>query len=88
MKQYFEKLLLLIAAESEQIEAVEQAKKIISESRSWSYPDVPINGDDIIAIGYKGQKIGEIKDFLLENWIESDFSLSKEQLLSLLINKF
>ena len=88
VKQYFEKLLLLIAAESERIEAVEQAKKIISESRSWSYPDVPISGDDIIAIGYKGQKIGEIKDFLLEHWIESDFSLSKEQLLSILTNKF
>jgi poly(A) polymerase len=44
-------------------------------------PKFPINGGDLIALNITGKEIGNILPKLKKQWIESEFSISKENLL-------
>ena len=47
------------------------------------FPDCPVTGDDLIALGYKpGKDMGNMLCRLHEKWVDSKYRLSKEQLLS------
>ena len=56
--------------------------------RSWEPPKFPINGLDLKEHGVnRGQFIGYCLDNLKLAWIESDFTLEKDQLLSETLKK-
>ena len=44
--------------------------------------NMPINGRMLGKLGYKGREIGNELEYLKKLWIDSDFKLSKEQLLT------
>ena len=55
------------------------AAKAISDA--WIPPEFPLGGDDALAIGLSGAAIGNALHTLVREWIESDFSLSRESLM-------
>lgn len=55
---------------------------LLNQLRDWQPPQFPVSGKDLIALGIpKGRRFGNILDRLKESWIESDYELTKEQLL-------
>ena len=40
----------------------------------------PVNGNDLIKMGYSGKAIGTILERLKKTWIDSGFKLNKQQL--------
>lgn len=55
---------------------------LLNQLRDWQPPQFPVSGKDLIALGIpKGRHFGNILDRLKESWIESDYELTKEQLL-------
>jgi len=53
-------------------------------AQKWQPPQFPVTGDDLIAIGIKpGKPMGDLLRRLEDKWEESDYKLSKEQLLKL-----
>jgi poly(A) polymerase len=57
--------------------------KLIAQAESAVVPKFPINGDDMLKIGYAGKAMGVVLKQLEKAWVESDFKLSKAQLLAL-----
>lgn len=49
---------------------------------NFEIPIFPVNGDDLIELGFEGVKIGETLTNLKQKWIESEFKMSREELLS------
>ena len=53
--------------------------------RTWTPPEFPVNGNDIMATGVKsGPDVGKALYTLYMAWEESEYVLSKEELLKLL----
>ncbi len=51
-------------------------------AKNWQPPVIPINGNDLIEVGIKeGKKLGEQLQLLEKLWEESDYKLTKEELL-------
>lgn len=49
---------------------------------AWDVPKCPVNGGDLIKAGHKkGPALGAVLSGLRERWIESDYTLTREQLL-------
>ena len=48
----------------------------------WQAPAFPLRGDDIVALGVQGPDIGAALRGLEHDWIESDFALTRDQLLA------
>eukprot|EP00035_Acanthoeca_spectabilis_P023549 m.449859 g.449859 ORF g.449859 m.449859 type:complete len:567 (-) comp19884_c0_seq1:114-1814(-) len=49
---------------------------------AWDVPKCPVNGGDLIKAGHKkGPALGAVLSELRERWIESDYTLTREQLL-------
>lgn len=59
---------------------------LFNELKTKSKPIFPINGNDLIKIGYKNNKIGNAIKFLEKKWIDNHFLLNKIQLINLLKN--
>ncbi len=58
---------------------------IINELKAWKAPVFPVTGNDLISIGTKpGPEMGKILSVLEAKWKESDYTLSKEELLKLI----
>jgi len=51
-------------------------------AKSWQMPEFKINGENVMKMGYNGPQVGKILNKLHQMWIESDFELSMEELLS------
>lgn len=51
-----------------------------------SVPDFPVNGNDLIELGYKGKNIGNIINMLKQIWVDSDFSLDRPTLINMVKN--
>ena len=49
-------------------------------------PAFPVNGKDLISLGYSGKKVGSLLELLKRKWLESDFSLGKTALINLVKN--
>ena len=62
-------------------------RDLLAAIRAWRRPDFPINGDDALAAGLKGRDIGEALSRVAKIWVESDFYLERESLLSLLVEQ-
>jgi poly(A) polymerase len=51
-------------------------------AKEWQSPQFPVTGDDLIALGINpGKNMGVLLQKLEDQWEESDYALSKEQLL-------
>ena len=44
----------------------------------------PVNGKDLMSLGYSGKEIGTYLNFLKQKWIESDFTIGKSNLIKLI----
>lgn len=65
-----------------------ECEEVISEEQPLSVKNLDINGNDIIALGYKqGKEIGLLLKYLLELVLENPKLNIKETLIQLLINK-
>lgn len=60
-------------------------RDLLAAVRAWKRPDFPIGGDDALAAGLKGQAIGQALSRAAKIWVDSDFDLSREKLLDLLV---
>ncbi len=71
----------IAAAEAVQLISTELAEKFISEYKNRVHLVFPVNGNDLLKQHLSGKVIGKILPILQERWIESDFSLTKQELL-------
>lgn len=62
---------------------ISTAIKFISEHQASARPKFQINGSDLINQGIQGVAIGKALTFLKNEWIKSDFTLSKSELLNM-----
>ncbi len=73
------KLILQLAQQNQDIENLSELLDYIDNKE---IPEFPVRGRDLIALGLKENiQIGSILKILEKKWIESDFSLSKDELL-------
>ncbi|MEM7661049.1 MAG: CCA tRNA nucleotidyltransferase [Pseudomonadota bacterium] len=57
----------------------------LAEARGWEPPDLPVTGQDLVNAGFKsGPLIGKYLADLEAEWIDSDFRMSKSDLLEAL----
>ena len=50
---------------------------------SFEKPEFPVNGQDLLAMGYKaGPNLGQLLSDLQDQWMKSNYKLSKEELLN------
>jgi poly(A) polymerase len=57
--------------------------KLYAEAERWRRPAMPVSGEDLLARGVtEGPAIGEALRKLEAAWIESDFALGRDALLS------
>jgi len=54
--------------------------------KNSSIPKFPLDGNDLIKMGYRGEVLGKLIKSLKHKWIESDFVLNKEKLINLVKN--
>lgn len=60
-------------------------QEIMNELTQWEVPIFDFNGDDIKKLGIKtGKKIGELLQYAEKSWIDSDFTLNKNEIKDLL----
>jgi poly(A) polymerase len=56
--------------------------KALALPERWRAPSFPIGGNDIMALGaLEGPEIGELLKVLEQDWIDSGFSLGRDELL-------
>ena len=73
----------LLIEQSLQRRVITTSKDIIKNIEETEIPVFPLKGRDIISAGVKDNRhIGDILDSLEQMWVNSDFSLSKDQLLA------
>ncbi len=63
-------------------------KEIKENKEELSLRDLKINGNDLKALGFRGKKIGEILNFLLEHVFDSPCDNKKEKLLEIVSKSF
>ena len=51
-------------------------------SENWTRPKFPLGGNDALAAGLDGPRIGAALNALEEDWIASGFSLKRSELLT------
>lgn len=56
-------------------------KKAYELVASYKHKKLPIDGNDLLELGFSGKLIAKGIEYGEQKWIESDFSLNKEQLL-------
>lgn len=74
----YKKLLMLANIENPDLDRYNRYKTL---ANTWAAPIFIINGEDLKKIGYNGAEIGKRLNSLHSMWIESNFELTKEQLL-------
>lgn len=62
-------------------------RDLLAAIRAWRRPDLPINGDDALAIGLTGAEIGKALSRVAKVWVASDFDLDREALLAELVQQ-
>ena len=79
---YFQNIVLLKGALTNN-DKTALAITLANSSTQWHFPNFPVTGHDLKELGITGKDIGTIKQLLLINWINSDFSDEKKLLLNL-----
>ena len=76
---------------SERIEKFDKIAEIISkleqENLSFSLKDLAVNGNDLIALGFRGKEIGNALNLLLESVLSENVENKKDSLLNYLNSK-
>lgn len=58
-------------------------RDVHSQARTWRRPVIPVAGADLLALGVtEGPAIGQMLRRMEEAWIESDFTLDRQQLIA------
>lgn len=60
---------------------IKELKSQIKICKNWVKPRFPISGNDLIKMGFKGKKLGLIKENLEFFWIQCNFKSTRENLL-------
>jgi tRNA nucleotidyltransferase (CCA-adding enzyme) len=60
----------------------EDVKKSISSDAPKSIADLDISGNDLMALGYKGQEVGNILKDVIMNILRGKLNNSKEEILN------
>ncbi len=47
------------------------------------FPEFPINGNDLLKLGFKGKKLGDELKFLKNQWAAFNYKITKEELLKM-----
>ncbi len=80
-----------IKSDKEGLEEIELAGKIYKETLDLGYAcsisELAINGNDVMTLGYKGKKVGEVLAFVLSRVLEKP-SLNKREVLIELAKKY
>ena len=79
--RYNEKLALDIILVRACLQGTEFSKDILSQIKLGSAVEFPIKSSDL-AEYFSGPKLGKMLKLLEQKWIESDFTLNKQELLS------
>jgi poly(A) polymerase len=58
---------------------------LLAQTKDKEVPIFPVDGDEILKLGYSGREVGRILDHLRKKWIKSKFVLKKETLLNMVI---
>lgn len=67
------------------LEPSESYQKMLSLAQNWQIPTFPLKGDDLIELGIaEGRELGQILKKLEKSWEESDYKLSKEELIKMI----
>ena len=56
-------------------------RKAEAQISAWSSPQFPVRGEDALALGLKGEAIGCALRTVERLWVESDFSMNRDDLL-------
>ena len=64
-----------------------QANEFISKYNKRLRPKFPISGNDLLKLTITGQDIGKNLTLLKKIWIDTDFTLNKDQLLQMVCNE-
>lgn len=56
-------------------------REIYDQLIDWEMPKFPVNGNMLIEHGYSGRKMGAILEKLRDIWADSNFQMSREELL-------
>ncbi|MEM1036465.1 MAG: CCA tRNA nucleotidyltransferase [Pseudomonadota bacterium] len=59
-------------------------RDLLAAVNAWRAPEFPISGDDALAVGLEGPEIGQALSRVARVWVDSDFELGREALLTLL----
>lgn len=49
----------------------------------WQFPEFPVNGHDLMAVGFRGRAVGEKLRTLKEAWADSGYKASKQELMGM-----
>ena len=56
-------------------------RPVLAAAAEWTRPVLPVGGNDALAAGFTGPDIGAALEAVEADWIASDFTLTREQLL-------
>jgi poly(A) polymerase len=79
---------LLAAGNAAELWSAAALARLIDQAKNFRPPHPPIAGSDLLALGMTpGQKLGATLDQLIDHWIASDFTLTKQALLASLADR-
>ena len=61
-------------------------QKLYNKLGKLRLPSFPVSGEDILALGYHNREVGKVLELMKRKWIESDFTLNRLELISLVKN--
>lgn len=59
-------------------------KKLLNDLRKYNNQPCPVNGNDLLSLGYVGEDIGLLLHMIKLKWIKSEFTLNKDELLGMI----
>ncbi|MES2961544.1 MAG: hypothetical protein V4694_04080 [Pseudomonadota bacterium] len=60
---------------------IDEAKKNLEFFQNFSLPNFPLNGDDLMRLGFKGSEVGDVMKKAKVFWAQNGFEVKKEDLL-------
>ncbi|MBL0372012.1 CCA tRNA nucleotidyltransferase [Rhizobium sp. KVB221] len=70
----------------DQLKRMGYLQKLLQATEQWQRPNLPVKGADLLAVGFKpGPEMGAMLERLEKDWIASNFSLTRDELVGLAI---
>ncbi len=83
-KNLIQDLYLLTFAKNFDPKKLPEAQKIIQFLQEFSLPHFPLNGEDVMQLGFSGKAVGEAINRAKKFWSENDFKTNKTALINFL----